>query len=405
MTEEVTSQLEAAPLCADTSDVDDFLDSSGVDAFRPARSTMARESPAFPDFEGEIRDESGHSDTEQEKYRAKVASTDRQLTVKGRSVIRIFSAATPIQLPACHTTFNFNEDQVHAILGTMADESVISSYHMMKSLLLHATHGAPQDKKKSLPRRCATPARQPHDSSVDESSIGGHTTDGYTSGALNSDEDPYQLGSISGNDGVSEADPATRVLEAPVGLDPSTYLAEVTTPISGSGCSSTGHHTLSVLRRSRETNLHSVSPTGKRRRLLSKPGNFMKNAYFKGIQWTRTFVSGLLDPVHNTFKFNCMLCKSNVSIYSKDAREILRHYRTEGHLRRDQKWRYVHLQETDEVTGIVTQYVRGKNGYVLTPVELEKENPLFLDVPLVEAGKRFPFHEDYMASIGLIQTI
>ena len=175
--------------------------------------------------------------------------------------------------------------------------------------------------------------------------------------------------------------------------------AEVTTPTSGSGYSRTDHQPLSVLRRPRETDVATPSPPRKRRKLLSKPGKVMKDAYFKGIQWTRTFVSGPLDPVHNKFKFYCMLCKTNVSIYSKGARENLRHYRTEGHLRKDQKWRYEHLQETDEITGNVTHQVRGKDGWVLTPVELEKEKPLFMDVPLVEAGDRFPFFEVYMATL------
>ena len=97
-----------------------------------------------------------------------------------------------------------------------------------------------------------------------------------------------------------------------------------------------------------------------------------------------------------------MLCTSKVSIYSNGAREIFRHYKTEGHLRKDQKWRYIHLQETDEDTGVTTHQVRGKDGYVLTPIELEREKPkqLFIDVPLVETGDLFPFFEDYMASIG-----
>ena len=103
-----------------------------------------------------------------------------------------------------------------------------------------------------------------------------------------------------------------------------TSRTEVTTPTSGSGYSSTDHQVLSELRRVRETATTSMSPPRKRRRLLSMPGKYMKDAYFKGIQWTRTFVSGPLDPVHNKFKFYCMLCKTNVSIYSKGAREILR---------------------------------------------------------------------------------
>ena len=170
---ESTCQLEAAPLYADTFDVEELLDSSGVEAFPPVTSIMTWDSAAFPEFEGEFRDESGHSDTEQDQYRAKVASTDRQLTVKVRSVIRkYFTAAMPVQLPAGHTAVAFNEDQVHTVLRTIADESVISSYRMMNSLLLHPTHGASQDKMKSLPRRCATPARQPYDSLGDESSLG-----------------------------------------------------------------------------------------------------------------------------------------------------------------------------------------------------------------------------------------
>ena len=303
---------------------------------------MAWDSSAFPEIEGEFRAESGHSDTVQEQYRARVATTDRQLSVKGRSVIRkYFTAATPVQLPAGHTTIAFNEDQVHTVLRTIADESVISSYHMMKSLLLHATQRAPRDKKRSMPRRCPTPARRPSGSSGDESSFGGTTTDDYTSGAFNSDEDPYQMGSVSGTDGVSETCPTAKLPQTSLGLGPSTSRAEVTTPTSGSGYSSTDHQPLSVLKRSRVPDLDSPSSPRKRRKMLSKPGKVMKDAYFKGIQWTRTFVSGPLDPVHNKFKFYCMLCKTNVSIYSKGAREILRHYRTGGHLRKDQKWRYV----------------------------------------------------------------
>ena len=59
------------------------------------------------------------------------------------------------------------------------------------------------------------------------------------------------------------------------------------------------------------------SPPRKRRRLMSRPGKVMKPAYFKGIQWTKVFVTGPLDPVHNEYKFYCQICKTNVSIFSK----------------------------------------------------------------------------------------
>ena len=137
---ETTSQLQTGPLYADTSDVEELMDSSGVDAFPPVTTTMAWDPAAFPEFEGKFQNETGHSDTEQAQYRARVANADRQLTVKGRSVIRkCLTETAHVQLPAGHTTVAFNEDQVHTIRSTIADESVISFCHMMKSLLLHAT--------------------------------------------------------------------------------------------------------------------------------------------------------------------------------------------------------------------------------------------------------------------------
>ena len=206
-TEEATSQEEAAPLYGDTTDVEELLDSSGVAAFPAVSRNVTLDPGEFPDLEAEFQLEPGHSDEEQEAYRAKLESSDRQLSAKGRNIIRkYFAAATPIRLPVGHPTVAFNQEQMHAILRT--------------------------------------------------------------------------------------------------------------------------------------------------------------------------------------------------SIYSKGAREILRHYKKEGHLRKDQKWRYVNLQETDSITGIVTQQVRGKDGYVLTPLELEKEKPNFIDIPVVDAGDRYPFYDDYMASIG-----
>ena len=139
------------------------------------------------------------------------------------------------------------------------------------------------------------------------------------------------------------------------------------------------------------------SPPRKRRKFMGKLGKTMKEAYFKGILWIKTFVTGPLDPAHNQYKFYCRLCKSNVSIYSKGAREIIRHYQTESHLRKDKIWRYTHLKKVDTITGITTHQVRGKNGVILTPLELEKEKPLFENVPLVDLGGEFPFYEEYLA--------
>ena len=64
------------------------------------------------------------------------------------------------------------------------------------------------------------------------------------------------------------------------------------------------------------------SPPRKRCRAAGRYGKIMKKeAYFKGISWTRSFVTGLLDPEHNKYKFYCQICKSNVYMYSKGARD------------------------------------------------------------------------------------
>ena len=60
------------------------------------------------------------------------------------------------------------------------------------------------------------------------------------------------------------------------------------------------------------------------------------------------------------------------------------------------------MRRTDQVTGIVTYEVRGNDGHVLTPFELEKEKPLFEDAPLGDIGCKYPFFDEYMAGIGSV---
>ena len=122
----------------------------------------------------------------------------------------------------------------------------------------------------------------------------------------------------------------------------------------------------------------------------------MKEAYFKGMEWTKTFVSGPVDPRWNPYKFYCQICKGNISIYGRGAREILRHHQSERHLRKDQRWRYEHLSVEDPATGTVRHHVRGRDGKLLTPYELEQELKHFIDEPLVDIGEKLPFYEDYI---------
>ena len=123
----------------------------------------------------------------------------------------------------------------------------------------------------------------------------------------------------------------------------------------------------------------------------------MKEAYFHGMEWTRTFVTGPVDPKGNRYKFYCQICKANISIYSKGAREILRHHSTEKHSEKDQRWRYEYLYKIDPCTKTRIPQVRGRDGKILTPFQLAVELPKFRDAELVDIGEKLPFYNEYMA--------
>ena len=54
----------------------------------------------------------------------------------------------------------------------------------------------------------------------------------------------------------------------------------------------------------------------------------------------------------------------------------------------------------DKVTGVNKQEVRAKDGHILTPMELEKEKPLFETADLVDFGPKHPFYDEYLERMG-----
>ena len=71
----------------------------------------------------------------------------------------------------------------------------------------------------------------------------------------------------------------------------------------------------------------------KKTRRPSQRGIPMREEFFAKIVWTRSSISGPGDPIYNPHMVWCHMCKKNFSIKSKWALEILRHHRTERHLR------------------------------------------------------------------------
>ena len=126
----------------------------------------------------------------------------------------------------------------------------------------------------------------------------------------------------------------------------------------------------------------------------------LKEYYWQSFSWLVH-----LTQLKTSINFIARFIRPECPLYSKGAREIVRHYQSESHLRKDQLWRYTHLSRKNENTGVVTHQVRGRNGVLLTPLELEKEKPLFEEALLVDIGGGFPHYEDYLArSEGRLTT-
>ena len=233
----------------------------------------------------------------------------------------------------------FSEPQIHDVLKCISDEAVRTSLHSMRALVLQAVYGGkgqpPARFRKALIGGESPFKAKPATSGIKTDSEG-YTTDGYTSGALASDE---EIG-IAGFGSGAQSGPAKSTQELPGGpMEGESLPGGSYYTVPSPGYSEGDYQPLSTIQAQTAPQGAVSSPPRKKRRLMSRPGKVMKPAYFKGIQWTRVFVTALLDPIHNKHKVYCQFCKTNVSSYSKGAREIVRHYQSQAHLRGDQRWR------------------------------------------------------------------
>ena len=311
-----------------------------------------------------------------------------------------FAKTDPVELLRGHPTIALTEDQISSVLRVVADETSRASYDMLENLVYRASR---LSLNTSVPGRRVS--KKSNVRSLSQGSDQGESETGAgsdTSGGIRSHDD---FGSI----GYAYEHSETEI----IGRPPTAQL------ISGCGSNdqaspdlefsvnSPGSQTLAALQREalqdqsssrcKPSNRRIPASRGRTRRPITRSCKIMKEAYFKGMEWTKTFVSGPVDPRWNPYKFYCQICKANISIYGKGAREILRHHSSEKHLRKDQRWRFEHLPKVDPITRKVVHQVRGKDGKLLTPYQLELEYPKFKDVPLVDIGKTLPFYDEFMA--------
>ena len=338
-------------------------------------------------------------------------STIPHLSGRSRAILKeYFNEATPVRFPVGHNTIALTEPQMYHLLRILTDETLRRSFTTMERMVIDAVRGAPT----ALPDRTAhfqirgrsqTPMRTgTRDSSASETeSEGPSTPSSHRRVPADSNEESSFYGE---SDSATEMELIAQTFskgsnrtanEPGQGLSSS----QPQQPESNSPESSGQDTTLFEMKERAQASTESTetsSRTKKRKgnRRLTRRGLPMREEFFAKIGWTRSYISGPADPVHNPHMVWCHICKKNFSIKSKGPYEILRHHRTERHLRRDQRWGYEHLKSTDPVTGKVQHRVRGRNGKILSKMELAKELPRFINVELVEIGERFPFYEDYV---------
>ena len=326
-----------------------------------------------------------------------------QLSASSRALIKeYFEEVTPVTLPAGHSTLALNEGQFSHVLKVVADEAVRSSLKTMESLIQQASRlslGTPHGTS-GLGSKEKKPAHRASRIGSQSDVWTGNESD--TSGALRSGDDFASTGYA-----YEHSDLESHPFTPPPGGPPGCSRADPTSQEAPNQMDSPGAQTLAGLKAeaiaekiktggSRKKRKTTPRTTGGSRHRVTRGCKIMKEAYFKGMERTKTFVSGPVDPRSNPYKFYCQICKGNVSIYGRGAPEILRHHATERHLRKDQRWRLEHLATEDPVTKTVTHHIRGRDGRRLTPFELQLDLPKFIGEELVNIGEKLPFFDEYL---------
>ena len=334
----------------------------------------------------------------------------RELSGRSRAILKQYfdEDASTISFPLGHRTVAFTEPQIYHLLRVLTDETLRMSYSTMEQMVIGAVRGGPvtsssrTDRFKLRPRAQTPGPRLQSDSEgssrgeydpgsgtdTSEGSSAGRESKGFESFNETDSSGDMALISHAFKEPFSNVPPSRRVLLA----DPTQVGFESTEQSSLDA-------TLSELRTKTspaQPPVPSSSKLPKMKRRGHTQGVPMKEEFFSKLGWTRSFITGPADPLHNPYMVWCHICKKNISVKTEGTLEILRHHRTENHFRRDQRWRYEHLKSVDPVTGKVQHRVRGRNGKILTKIELAKELLKFIHVELVNIGERFPFYDDFV---------
>ena len=334
----------------------------------------------------------------------------RDLSGRSRATLKqYFEAEDPYTFPVGQRVVAFTEPQVYHLLRVLTDEAINMTCTTMERMVIGAVKGTPvtapsrTEKFRTRARAPSPGSNRQAGSSSDELSVdlGSQPSPQLDLSTL---QDVSDLSYLEDSDSSMERLLIDRVYNktAPENLSTASQpgLPHNTTEgetemqeKSSLDCTLSELRGQSPTQKSRQA---VVSARKSKSRRMPRRGVPMREEFFSKIAWTRSFISGPADPLHNPYMVWCHICKKNFSIKTKGTVEILRHHRTEKHLRRDQRWRFEHLKTIDDVSGKVQHRVRGRDGKILNKSDLAQELPRFIHTELVDVGERHPFYEDYL---------
>ena len=334
----------------------------------------------------------------------------REISGRSRAILKQYfdEDASTINFPIGHRTVAFTEPQIYHLLRVLTDETLKISYTVMEQMVIEAVRGAPVTSNSRTDRFKIRPRAQIPDPGVQRYSEKSSRAEYYSGPGTDTSEESSAGRESRGFESFNETDSSgemaliSQAFKEPFSCVPSSQEVARADPTQAgfeTAEQSSLDATLSELRTQTSPAQPPVSSSDKlpkKKRRGHTRGVPMKEEFFSKIGSTRSFISGPADPLHNPYMVWCHICKKIISVKTKGTLEILRHHMTEKQTRREQRWRYEHLKSVDPVTGKVQHRVRGRNGKILTKIELAKELPKFMHVELVDIGERFPFYDDFV---------
>ena len=322
------------------------VDSSAEDTSQFDVFELYGRNPYDMESETDGGDESSFSIRPQEPEGARIPGipieADELPQLSGRSRAlpkRYFEGAEAFRLPVGHPTIVFTESQVYNLLWVLTDETLSISYSTMERMVLDAVKGTPTV---ALPKtshfqiigRAQTPARGYEvDSSMSESGsdsnaqTGAESSDGMGGSSFNGEGDSAtEISLISGT--FKQAP----TLSQPTSSTSVSPTVRQTGDVELSGVSSQDATLLELQVKTKENKDNatllelevktkenkdqgpSKSKTQKKKRRAPQRGIPMREEFFAKIGWTRSFISGPADPLHNPLMVWCHMCKKKFSI-------------------------------------------------------------------------------------------